>query len=184
MLEEEEYVKKGEEGGGTTPHLYLSLHGDAEESDEVHHEDRPEYGDVEQLKEGTDEGDGRGLGGRVPELELGQTSDERPEFLVLARRQPRLSIYTDNSDYRGGNRQGSLTVVSIQFHGGWIDLRSEKGEEEVEVVDGQGVGDDVPALSNQRSPHCTRWRKSTCAMMMRPMKQQTSRTVAIHLLLV
>jgi len=63
--------------------LYLSLHGDAEECDEVHDEDRPEHRDVEQLKESAAEGDHGGLGGRVPELELGQPPDERSELLVL-----------------------------------------------------------------------------------------------------
>ena len=36
--------------------LDLSLHGDAEEGDEVHHEDRPENRDVEELEEGTHKG--------------------------------------------------------------------------------------------------------------------------------
>lgn len=35
-------------------YLYLPLHCDTEKHDEVHHQDRPEHGDIERLKEGTD----------------------------------------------------------------------------------------------------------------------------------
>jgi len=63
--------------------LDLPLHSDAEEGDEVHDEDRPEHRDVENLEKGTAESDHRGLGRRVPELELWQTPDERAEFFIL-----------------------------------------------------------------------------------------------------
>ncbi len=66
-------------------HLDLPLHGDAEERDEVHDEYGPEDGDVEELEEGAGKGDDRGLGGRVPELELWQPSDEGPELVRLPR---------------------------------------------------------------------------------------------------
>lgn len=66
--------------------LNLSLHGDAEERDEVHDQDWPEHRDVEELKEGADEGDHCGLGGRVPELELRQATNERPKFVRLTSR--------------------------------------------------------------------------------------------------
>ena len=39
----------------------------------------------------------------------------------------------------------SLTII-VELHGGGVDLGREEGEEEIEVVDGEGVGDDVPAL--------------------------------------
>ena len=42
-------------------HLDLPLHGDAKERDEVHDEDGPEDGDVEEIEEGANEGDGGGL---------------------------------------------------------------------------------------------------------------------------
>ena len=38
------------------------------------------------------------------------------------------------------------TVVLVEVHGRRVDLGSEEGEEEVEMVDGERVGDDVPAL--------------------------------------
>ena len=52
----------------------MSLHGDAEQCDEVHDEDRPEDRDVEELEEGAEEGDQGRLRGRVPELELREAS--------------------------------------------------------------------------------------------------------------
>lgn len=63
--------------------LDLSLHGDAEEGDKVHDEDGPEHWDVEEVKESADECDDCSLGGGIPELELRQTTDERPELFVL-----------------------------------------------------------------------------------------------------
>ena len=45
----------------TKAHLDLPLHGDAKERDEVHDEDGPEDGDVEEIEEGANEGDGGGL---------------------------------------------------------------------------------------------------------------------------
>jgi len=48
-------------GVGSRNYLDLPLHGDAEERDEVHDEDGPEDGDVEELKEGADERDDSGL---------------------------------------------------------------------------------------------------------------------------
>ena len=78
-------------------HLYLPLHGDAEEGDEVHDEDGPEDRDVENLEKGTAEGDCGGLGGRVPELELGQPPDERPKLLALVGRQARRPVWRTRS---------------------------------------------------------------------------------------
>ena len=38
-------------------HLDLSLHGDAEQCNEVHNQNRPEDRDIEKLPEGTEESD-------------------------------------------------------------------------------------------------------------------------------
>ena len=62
--------------------LYLSLHCDAEKSDEVHDEDGPKHGDVEHLEEGEADGYHRRLGHAVPELELRQPSHERTELFI------------------------------------------------------------------------------------------------------
>jgi len=77
-------LPKGE-GNVAKPYhmLNLPLHSDAKQGYEVHDKDGPEDWDVEELPEGTEEGYCRGLGGRIPEFELGQPSDERSELLVL-----------------------------------------------------------------------------------------------------
>jgi len=115
--------------------LNLTLHGDAEKRDEVHDEDRPENRNIEQLKEGTREGDSGGLRGRIPEFELWQTPDEGSELLVLICRQP------------------WLPIIIIQLHGGWVDFRSKEGEEKIKVIDCQCIGHDVPTLSYHNSGH-------------------------------
>jgi len=50
--------------------LDLSFHREAEECDKVHHEYRPKYGDIEEFKESTHQGNDSGFGDRVPELEF------------------------------------------------------------------------------------------------------------------
>jgi len=49
----------------------LPLHRYAEESDEVHNEDGPEHGNIENLEECADQGDRRGLCDCVPNLNSG-----------------------------------------------------------------------------------------------------------------
>lgn len=59
-----------------------------EEQDEpVHNQNRPEHRDVEDLEPAADEPDDDRSGRGVPELELGESSDKRPELLVLLGRQ-------------------------------------------------------------------------------------------------
>lgn len=67
--------------------LNLSLHRYAEQRNKVHHQNRPEYRNVEHVEERANDADQRALHDGVPELELGQASDERPELFVGARRQ-------------------------------------------------------------------------------------------------
>ena len=54
-LREYEYVTRKNKFIKSNQYLDLSLHGDAEEGDEVHDEDRPEHRDVENLEKGTAE---------------------------------------------------------------------------------------------------------------------------------
>jgi len=108
--------------------LDLSFHGDAEKCNEVHHQDWPEHGDVEQLEEGAEERDGGCLGGGVPELELRQSSDERSELLVLTRR-----------------KTGAVLLGLVLRHGG-VDLGREEGQQQVQVIDRQRIRNYVPAL--------------------------------------
>lgn len=53
-----------------TSSLDLPTHGQAKEGEEVNEEDWPVDGHVGRAGDGAHEGDGGGLGGRVPELEL------------------------------------------------------------------------------------------------------------------
>ena len=97
----------------------MSLHRDTEQGNEVHDEDWPEHWYVEQLEKRAEEGDGGGLGGGVPELELRQSPDERPELLVL----------------RGGQRHAVLLLLPIVLCHGRVNLGGEEGQQEVQVVD-------------------------------------------------
>lgn len=67
----------------------------------------------------------------MPELELGQPPNKRPELLVLFRRQRRLSVLQPFVLCQAG-----------------VELGLEKGEEQIQEVDAQAVGDDVPALDD------------------------------------
>ena len=80
MLEINEDKDNSEEKNS---YLNLPLHSDTEECNEVHDQDGPEDGDVEELPEGTEESYGRCLGGRIPELELWQSPNERSKLLIL-----------------------------------------------------------------------------------------------------
>jgi hypothetical protein len=109
--------------------LDLPLHRDGKQGEEVHDEDGPEHGDVGELEKSAGDGEDGRLGRRVPKLELGQPAHERTELLVVFRRQ--------------GRR------VVLELGEGRVDLGREEQDEEVEVVDAQAVGDDVPTLEER-----------------------------------
>ena len=105
--------------------LDLATHGQAEKNDEIHHQHGPEHGHIEDLAPAAAEGQGNGPRGRVPELELGEPSDEGAEFLL------------------GFGGQGRLAAVLERFvlREGGVEFRLQEGEEEVQEVDAQGVAD-------------------------------------------
>ena len=111
----------------------LSLHGDEEQSDEVHDENRPEDGYVEDLEAGADERDDERLECGVPELELGQTAHERPELFVGLGRQLWLLV---------------VLVLEVVDHD-----RREEQYELIEQKDAHDVGDYVEALEAHHSVH-------------------------------
>ena len=112
---------------------WLKLTGQAEENQPVYNEDRPEDGQVEDLEPTAEKSDSDGLGRRVPELELWETAHERPELLVLLGREAaRVSVLH--------------TLILLQRG---VKLGRKEGEEEVEQIDAERVGDDVPALSKE-----------------------------------
>ena len=75
----------------------------------------------------------------MPELEFGQPSDEGTKLLVLL----------------GGERAplavGAAAAVlqALVLRQGRVELGLQEGEEEVQQVDAQAVGDDVPALGEE-----------------------------------
>lgn len=104
-----------------------------EEHEPVHDQDGPEDGDVKDLEPRAHEADDDGAGGPVPELELGKAADEGLELLVLL------------------GREGAGAAALHLVVGGVVrrvELGGEEGEEKVEEVDAESVGDDVPALGD------------------------------------
>lgn len=111
--------------------LNLSLHGDPEEHDEIHDEDGPEDRDIEEVEESAENCNHCGLCHGVPELELGQATDEWAELLVHLRGQLRPIIF-----------------ILCQSR---VNLWREKCNEEVQVVDPKSICYYIPALQPQDS---------------------------------
>jgi len=67
----------------------------------------------------------------MPEFELGQSSDERSELFVLLRRQ-----------------RGFTVLETLILRQAGIELRLEECEEQVEEIDAEAVGHNVPPLGD------------------------------------
>lgn len=91
----------------------------AKKNQPVHQQDGPENREVEDLKPAAEKANGNRAGRRVPELELWQPADKRPELLIFFCRQP-----------------AGVAVLHafILFQRG-VEFGGEEGEEEVEKVD-------------------------------------------------
>jgi len=61
---------------------YLFLHGDKEEYNKVHNKDGPEYRNIEEIKESTEESDQDSPHCTVPELKLWQLTHKRSELFT------------------------------------------------------------------------------------------------------
>lgn len=73
----------------------------------------------------------------MPELEFGETADERTELVVLL---------------HGQAGSGGVAVFqTLILRQGWVELGLQEEEEEVEQVDAEGVGYDVPSLGEDDS---------------------------------
>jgi len=97
----------------------------SEQNQPVHHQHRPEDRQIEDLEPAAEEADGDRLGGRVPELELWQPADKRPELLVL---------------FCGESARVAVFHSFVLFERG-VEFGGEEGEEEIEEVDAEGVCD-------------------------------------------
>jgi hypothetical protein len=63
----------------------------------------------------------------VPELELGQTADEGPEFLVFLGRETR--------------RSGVTVLEALVLGKRGVELGSQKSEEEIQEINAERIGD-------------------------------------------
>lgn len=63
--------------------LYLPLHCDTEKHDEVHHQDRPEHGDIESLEESADHSHKNAFCSCMPKFEFWKSSNEGTKLLIL-----------------------------------------------------------------------------------------------------
>lgn len=116
--------------------LDLSAHRQDEEDDPVDHQDGPKDRDIENGEPRADEADGDGPGSGVPELELGEATDEGAELVVLL----------------GGKAGGGVTVLKAFVLGeGGVEFGLKEEQEEVQEVDAEGVCDNVPSLSEDDS---------------------------------
>ena len=71
----------------------LPFHGETKEEDKIDHQDRPEYGDVENVEKWHDKRhDGR-FRCRDPKLEFRQSSNEGPKFLIRPCGQIHVTIF-------------------------------------------------------------------------------------------
>lgn len=111
--------------------------GEDEKHEPVHNQHGPEHGNVEDLEPAAEEGNGNSAGGRMPKLELGKAADEGPELLVLL---------------GGEGTDRAVLHFRVERITRGVELGREEGEEEVEKVDAEGVGDNVPALCDEH-PH-------------------------------
>jgi len=110
--------------------LDLSPHRQREQDQPVHDQHRPEHWQVENLEPAAHEADGDRSRGRMPELELGQPSDKRPELVVL---------------FRGQGRAFPVLQTFI-LRQARVELGLQEGQEQIQQVDAEAVGDNVPSL--------------------------------------
>jgi hypothetical protein len=116
--------------------LDLLAHGQEEEDEPVHNQDRPENWHVKDLEPTAGEADDDGSGGPVPKLELGKSADEGLELLIALGRQ---------SAYR------AILHIIVGLFIGRIEFGLQESKEQVQKVNAERIGNNVPALGNQDS---------------------------------
>lgn len=124
--------------------LNLAAHGKGKERAEVDEEDGPVDGHVRSASDRAKEGNDGGLGGRVPELKLRQTTDEGTELLIVTSVGEAREEATDAARRLGlaSRQSGSsfLDVLLSKVVGQTrVEARLEEGKEQVEDVDGKRV---------------------------------------------
>jgi hypothetical protein len=101
----------------------------------INHQHRPEHRHIKHTKPTRRERNRHRLRRAIPEFEFRKTSDEGTEFLVVFCR--------ENAGGVGGGGGTAFFHVGVGVGGveGGIEFWGEEGEEEVEEVDSEGVGD-------------------------------------------
>lgn len=94
----------------------------------VHDQHGPKDGHVKDLEPAADKRDGDGAGGGVPELELRQAADEGAKLFVLLGRE---------------RADRPVLHVVVERIVGRVELGLQEGQEQVEQVDAEGIGDCV-----------------------------------------
>lgn len=121
---------KGERNIAVFDHmLNLPPHRQRKQDDEIDHQHGPEYRHVEYCKPCAYKANRNRSRGRMPELELWQSSNKRPKFFVLLCRQAALAIFQP-----------------FILRQGWVEFWLQECEEEVQQVNSEGVANNVPAL--------------------------------------
>jgi hypothetical protein len=114
--------------------LDLPPHGQEDQDQPVNDKNGPEDGQVEDLAPAAGKGNADGAGRRVPELELGQAADKGLELLVALGGERRCA------------RWHAVLHVRVRLEAG-VEFGRDEGEEEVEEVDAERVGDCVGSPS-------------------------------------
>lgn len=114
--------------------LNLLAHGQDEKDNPVHDENGPENRHVEDLKPCADKGDDDGTSCPVPKLELGKSADKRLELFVA---------------FCGKSADASVFHVILEVIVGGVKLGLQEGEEEIQEVDSEGVGNNIPPLCDK-----------------------------------
>lgn len=116
--------------------LDLFSHGKNEEDNPVHDQHGPEDGHIKDLEPTAHKRDEDGSGGPVPELELGESSNEGLELLILL---------------GGESAHGAILHLIVDLFVRGVKLGLQEGQEQVQQVDAERIGNDVPALREQDS---------------------------------
>lgn len=126
----------------------LKLTGKNEEDNPVHDQHGPEDGHVEHLEPTAHKRDGDGSGGPVPELELGESSNEGLKLLILL---------------GGESAHGAILHLIVDLFVRGVKLGLQEGQEQVQQVDAERIGNytmlvvkfGVEGLPGMKAYRCT-----------------------------
>eukprot|EP00043_Microstomoeca_roanoka_P005235 m.54463 g.54463 ORF g.54463 m.54463 type:complete len:197 (+) comp12871_c0_seq1:1931-2521(+) len=112
------------------------LHRYDEKQQEVQDKNGPENWNIEDFKEGRRKAKENGSLRKQPEFPFWKTTNKRPEFLVARRRKRRIGF-----GFLGIQRNGR------------IEARRQEGDEQIQQIDTECIGNNVPALNDKDPDH-------------------------------